>query len=51
MLMGNVYRQIVQSTQNLTKRSTCTYKDVILILNQNLENRSRLQDLEEIRSQ
>ena len=27
MLIGNVYREIVQSPQNMTKRSTCTYKE------------------------
>ena len=43
MLIGNVYKEIVQSPQNWTKRSTCKYKDeggfvdVILIMNQNLE--------------
>ena len=27
MLIGNVYREIVQSPQNMTKRSTCTFKE------------------------
>ena len=27
MPIVNVYREVVQSPQNLTKRSTCTYKD------------------------
>ena len=28
MLKGNVYRKIVQSPQNLTKRSTCTFEEI-----------------------
>ena len=37
MLIGNVYREIVQSPQNLMKKRGISV-DVILILNQNLEN-------------
>ena len=44
MLIANVYKEIVQCPQNLTKRSHVHIKkrgilvDVILIMNQDLEN-------------
>jgi len=39
MMIGNVYREIVQSPKDLTKRSICTYKERCYFDRERLEYR------------